>query len=182
MKHTLSILAALLLCTMQGWGNPNFQFCDTTSLGHALYYNIVDGTAHLVAPWTNGSGSVGWDEYPRPVGNLVIPDSVTYNDTTYAVTAIDFAAFCFCRGITSITFPSTLTQIGNNAFWMCDALYSQTIPNTVTSIGNNAFGWVPMVFYTGVATGAPWGALYVNGYIEDSVYYTSSSKDTLVTL
>ena len=42
-------------------------------------------------------------------------------------------------GITSITFPNTITAIGDNAFPQCQFLTSITIPASVLSIGNNAF-------------------------------------------
>ena len=42
-------------------------------------------------------------------------------------------------GITSITFPNTITAIGDNAFPQCQFLTSITIPASVLTIGNNAF-------------------------------------------
>ena len=173
------LLLVLLMGTMKGWCDPNFLFSDTTSTGQVLYYNINNGNAELVAPWTNGAGSVGWNDYAKPVGTLIIPDSVTYNNTTYAVTSIAFAAFCFCREMTSVIIPESITSIAANAFHLCDALITLDVPSSVTSIGNGAFNWVCMVNYTGTATGQPWGALCLNGYLEDSIYYTNPSKDTL---
>lgn len=179
MKKALLAIAVLLWAS-QGWCLDNFQFSAVAPSGQTLYYNIVGDHAELVAPWTNGSGSVGWDTIAKPTGHLIIPDSVTFDSVTYPVTNIAFAAFCFCRELTSVTFPATITSIANSAFHLCDALYSQTVPSTVTSIGSGAFNWVPMIFYDGPATGKPWGALCVNGYVEDSLYYTSPAKDTLV--
>ena len=72
-------------------------------------------------------------------GNVVIPDSVTYNEKTYSVTSIGKDAFYNCSGLTSVTIGNSVTSIGNSAFYRCSSLTSVTIPNSVTSIGNEAF-------------------------------------------
>ena len=48
-------------------------------------------------------------------------------------------AFNRCSGLTSITIPSSVTEIGGWSFWFT-GLTSITIPNTVTYIGTNPFG------------------------------------------
>jgi len=72
-------------------------------------------------------------------GNLVIPDSVTYQETTYPVTSIDRMAFYSCVGLKNITIPNSVDSIGDSAFSSCTSLTSVTIPNSVLSIGNSAF-------------------------------------------
>ena len=72
-------------------------------------------------------------------GNVVIPESVTYNGNTYSVTSIGERAFYGCSDLTSITIPNSVTSIGGYAFRDCSGLTSITIPNSVTSIGNSAF-------------------------------------------
>ncbi len=72
-------------------------------------------------------------------GSVIIPSSVTYNDTTYSVTSIGDDAFYECYSLTSITIPNSVTSIGKQAFQYCSSLASITIPNSVTNIGNNAF-------------------------------------------
>lgn len=95
-----------------------------------------------------------------------------------SLTTIGFLAF-YATGLSSISFGNAVTTIGESAFGLC-ALYNPvTIPSTVTSIGENAFSSARMLYYEGTATGSPWGAFCVNGYIEDSLYYTSAAKDTL---
>lgn len=72
-------------------------------------------------------------------GNIVIPESVTYNDKTYSVTGIGEWAFYRCYNLTSITIPESVTCIGDHAFYHCKNLTSITFPNSVTSIDSHTF-------------------------------------------
>ena len=56
-----------------------------------------------------------------------------------SVTEIDESAFEGCSGLTSLTIPSSVTSIGRSAFEGCSGLTSLTIPSSVTSIGKSAF-------------------------------------------
>jgi hypothetical protein len=56
-----------------------------------------------------------------------------------SVTSIGGFAFEGCSGLTSITIPNSVTSIGDYAFYVCSGLTSITIPNSVTSIGSYAF-------------------------------------------
>ncbi|MEE0888933.1 MAG: leucine-rich repeat domain-containing protein [Bacteroidales bacterium] len=68
-----------------------------------------------------------------------IPSTVTYQETTYDVTAIGDSAFYDCRSLTTVTIPNSVTYIGDRAFKSCSSLTSVTIGNSVTSIGGAAF-------------------------------------------
>ena len=72
-------------------------------------------------------------------GSVDIPSTVTYNGTTYSVTAIEKYAFYRCPDMTSVTIPGSVTSIGSYAFSSCRGLTSVTIPGSVTSIGSYAF-------------------------------------------
>ena len=56
-----------------------------------------------------------------------------------SVTNIGVEAFSGCTGLTSITIPDSVTSIGGNAFASCTGLTSITIPANVTSIAGYAF-------------------------------------------
>ena len=56
-----------------------------------------------------------------------------------SVTEIGSYAFEDCSGLTSLTIPSSVTSIGYYAFSGCSGLTSLTIPSSVTSIDDNAF-------------------------------------------
>ncbi len=102
-----------------------------------LYYNInEDGITVAV---TNGTDN----NYSYSItGDIVIPSSVTNDGTTYyKVTTIGASAFYYCRNMTSVTIPNTVTKIDYHAFRSCTSLTSVSIPNSVTEIGDNAFGF-----------------------------------------
>ena len=72
-------------------------------------------------------------------GDIVIPESVTYEEVTYSVTSIGYQAFNYDSGLTSVTLPNSVISIGSEAFYGCSGLTSITIPNSVTSIDYEAF-------------------------------------------
>ena len=77
--------------------------------------------------------------YQGYFGEVVIPESVEHEGTTYRVTSIGNEAFYECSGLTSITISNSVTSIGEEAFYECSGLTSVTIGNSVESIGRWAF-------------------------------------------
>ena len=72
-------------------------------------------------------------------GDIIIPETVTYEGKQYNVTSIGDCAFQNCYDLTSVIIPNSVTSIGALAFQKCSRLTSVTIPNSVTSIGSCAF-------------------------------------------
>ena len=68
--------------------------------------------------------------------SIKMTDSNYSQDYNYS---IGDEAFYYCRSLTSINIPSSVTSIGNGAFSDCRSLASINIPSSVTSIGNGAF-------------------------------------------
>ena len=123
-----------------------------------IYYNFDSSTQTASVTYRGDHYNSYFNEYP---GSVTIPETVTYNGTTYSVTSIGLGAFLSCSlpsvtipnsvtsigagaffdclGLTSVTIPNSVTSIGNQAFQECSNLTSMTIPNNVTSIGDNAF-------------------------------------------
>ena len=101
-----------------------------------IYYNLNNEDKTASVTYMGLYTSDNKDAY---VGNIIIPESTTYNGTTYSVTSIGNRAFHGCSGLTSVTIPNFVTSIGEYAFYYCSGLTSVTIPNSVTSIGYNAF-------------------------------------------
>ena len=105
--------------------------------GKTIYYTYTNNKTELTVSY-KGSIYYNNNEYTY-TGNVVIPESVTYNGTTYSVTSIGEYAFYNCSGLTSVTIGNSVTSIGDDAFEYCSSLTSVTIPNSVTSIGDHAF-------------------------------------------
>jgi hypothetical protein len=55
------------------------------------------------------------------------------------VTSIGYGAFRYCRSLTDINIPESVTSIENDTFYQCTSLTSIHIPDGVTSIGDYAF-------------------------------------------
>lgn len=66
--------------------------------------------------------------------------SLTSINIPSSVTNIGDWAFSFCSSLISINISNSVTNIGDHAFSLCDSLTSIKIPNSVTHIGNDVFG------------------------------------------
>ena len=71
--------------------------------------------------------------------NVVIPETIEYNDVTYTIVGVGPEAFNYCWGLKSISLPETIESIDTLAFGYCTSLRSIEIPNSVKTIGNEAF-------------------------------------------
>lgn len=70
--------------------------------------------------------------------DLIIPAEITYEDDTYAVTAIEAWAFRKTYGLRSVTIPNSVTMIGRGAFDDCQSLENINFPESLASIGKDA--------------------------------------------
>ena len=137
----LLLTTVIALLSMTGAMAQQYDF-TAVSDDNTLYYKITDAAAKTVAVV---SELYYWDDgksyNTAPTGSLTIPESVTYDGTTYSVTSIGDDAFNVCSGFTgSLTIPNSVTSIGANAFSWCSGFTgSLTIGNSVTSIGSYAF-------------------------------------------
>ena len=71
-----------------------------------IAYNIYGNNVHVTYTEFQSSSN-----YSGLMGNLVIPETITYNNETYTVTAIGEYAFWHCGGLTSVTIPNSVTSI-----------------------------------------------------------------------
>lgn len=112
-----------------------FLFVSTNlALAQTFNYN---GINYQVTDVTNFYVKVGTNSTFSGVAN--IPETVSYNSQNYTVNEIEYGAFSYCNGITSVTIPSTVTSISGSAFRNSPNLTSVIIPSSVISIGNSTF-------------------------------------------
>ncbi len=105
-----------------------------THQGKTLYYNTTSDSTVEVTYYVNNNNN---DVYVS--GDLVIPSTITCNNTTYSVTSIGYHAFLCCSDLITVSIPNSVTSIGEFAFESCDKLTSVNIPNSVTSIERGVF-------------------------------------------
>ena len=122
-KSTLLVLAILLPALVSA---HDFEV-------NGIYYNINGNEATVTF---QGSYASQINEYS---GAIEIPETVTNDGTTYAVTAIGEHTFENCADMTSISIPNSVTAIGSWAFNGCSGLSGIEIPNSVTVINNYTF-------------------------------------------
>ena len=110
--------------------------CSMCLSASAYVTAVIDGICYDISE-TTATVTSGYYYYYS--GDIVIPESITYNNSKYPVPSIGKSAFYICSSLTSVTIPNSVTSIGNGAFMVCTGLTSVTIPNSVTSIGDWAF-------------------------------------------
>ena len=71
-----------------------------------ICYNIKGNEAAVASRRVPGFLFIGYS------GDIVIPATVTYNETTYPVTSIDAIAFYGCHDLTSIVVPNVKRRSG----------------------------------------------------------------------
>ena len=97
-----------------------------------IYYCALSDNIVMVIPRPD-------EEYYQ--GDVVIPETVTYQDVTFSVTAIDEGAFDGCYELSSVVIGDAVVVISEAAFQGCTGLTSVTIGSGVTNIESKAFNY-----------------------------------------
>jgi len=105
-------------------------------------YTVTDEENHKV--------SIAKADEVELTGALIIPSSVTYEAVTYAVTSVKESGFNG-TGITSVTIPASVMNIGNAAFQACGSLSSITIEDSETPL-TMAGSWYERPFWSPATT------------------------------
>jgi len=104
-----------------------------TMIGTSMVFAQED--ASLKMKFTNVNGGLSVAAMPGISGEVTIPD--TYNGQKVVAVAVN--GFKYCTGITGLTIPRSITEIGNSAFESCYNIIEINMGDGVITIGINAF-------------------------------------------
>ena len=129
----MTLLLALIL-PASVFALPPYSYTNYEFAVDGIYYKIVDNEACVT--YQEYRSGMHLSDYH---GDVVIPAQVTYQDVTYPVTTIDYYAFNYCQGLTSITIPESITAIKDNAFYLCTRLTCVNLLTPTVVIERYAF-------------------------------------------
>ena len=114
MMRLLQLLSSLIVTTLLvPLGAYAFSY---TYQGQTLEYTVIDDNDTAKKCMVSGHCSNS--------GDLIIPEIANDGNADYSVTSIGRRAFYVCRGLTSVTIPTSVTSIGSDAFCDCTGLTS----------------------------------------------------------
>ena len=126
LKGLVLLVVIAILATSNTYAQASFETID------GLRY-LIDSDAKTATLTANN----GDEKYS---GNIVVPEKIKASDgVEYPVTAFGSNAFKECKGLKSISIPSSVTSLGNSCFRYCKSLTNINIPDSVTNIGDYAF-------------------------------------------
>lgn len=119
---------------------------EANNNGTPIYFNLREGGKAVEVTFRGSQPQDVINEYK---GEVVIPNAITFDGTTYPVTGIGEAAFMGCTELVTIHIPSSVTTLEANAFYDCKRLtsvYYNLPAEEVTSISEEVFQNVnPMI-------------------------------------
>lgn len=112
---------------------------EANNNGTPIYFNLKEGGKAVEVTFRGSQPQDVINEYK---GEVVIPNAITFDGTTYPVTGIGEAAFMGCTELVTIHIPSSVTSLDANAFYDCKRLtsvYYNLPAEEVTSISEEVF-------------------------------------------
>ena len=169
MKRLNTLISLVLMATMLS--------AQTSVTVDGIKYELDGSTATVTYPNESKPSSSSPSTY---TGDIVIPATINYEGTDYAVTSLGERAF-YAADISSITLPEGLVTIGKKSL-MNSKISSLTVPNSVTKLGDEAVESCSNLttITLGEGCGGNWGAWVFwrssGGY---DVYMICDTKPTL---
>ena len=138
MNRNKKCLIALLFLGFGFIGtHAQYDFSLPTESGQMLYYQILGNGDSVCVTHPEKE----WPYYTdnKPVGELIIPDSVAYEGKIYQVVEIGANAFYRCDSLTGV-YARYVHSIGTQAFYGCTSLQKYDF-RCLRSIGEGAFAY-----------------------------------------
>lgn len=133
---SIFLLSTILLIASTSVSAHDFE---ANNNGTPIYFNLREGGKAVEVTFRGSQPQDVINEYK---GEVVIPNAITFDGTTYPVTGIGEAAFMGCNELVTIHIPSSVTSLGANAFYDCKRLtsvYYNLPAEEVTSISEEVF-------------------------------------------
>ncbi len=127
-SNSFLLLFLLLICSINTSAH-DFEFNN-------IYYKHYNNGKAIIVTYKGNYHSEYSDEY---IGDIVIPDSVIYNDSVYYVVGVSDSAFHSCSKMTAIKLPKRVSFINNSAFYNCSSLTNITLSDSLKWLGMSTF-------------------------------------------
>lgn len=160
MKRTilLSLILIVVLMTMgmmqsvfaEAQTPEGYYYDETLGMTYKLDDTNYTASTYIYGTYKVDGGAESWT-YNTSNAQVSIPNSITVDETEYAVTKIGEYTFGAPSGkvrgqsaatqnqSTAIIIPEGVTEFGTYAFYGCKKLTSIAIPSTVTTLGDTVF-------------------------------------------
>lgn len=123
-KVSFIILVLALFCAKaNAQSTIYYDFTYVAPSGQTLYCFANSNNVNILPPigqWDENMQSYGhtWGNYPKPTGDIVIPNWINHNGITYTVSQL---VFWGCDSITSLAIPPSATELNCNGCSLLDS-------------------------------------------------------------
>ena len=91
----------------------------SSAMAQEAKFEVIDGFRYLLDTGAKTAMLLPQKDV-KYSGDIIIPEKVKGNDgVEYVVTSLGDKCFSSCRGLTSITIPSSVTSFGTYCFYGC---------------------------------------------------------------
>lgn len=118
-----------IVVVKEGDGEPVKEMEKEITVNDINYLLHLDTKTAMVFPSRDYSGDV------------VIPETVTYEGTDYIVTSLAERCFSYTSNLRSITLPKNITTLSDRCFAYSDPLNFTGLPEGITSLGSECFAY-----------------------------------------
>ena len=115
---------------------------SVTSIGESAFSRCSKLTSVTIGKGVTSIGDKAFSGCNKLASIQIDENNQTYSSYSNCIYNKDETMFILCaNGLTEVTIPDSVTEIGGSAFEGCTSLTSITIPDSVTSIDSSAFAY-----------------------------------------